>query len=99
MTLIDVVGTGSQVLRTTVENHGTGGGVGRAGAVPTVTPRGARGAVDPHHAGGGGRIRASGAALLGGKGLDRHAAPGPEGLLAGPPALPGHACRHRPQLP
>ena len=69
------------------------------GPVPAVPPAGARGAVDPHHAGGGGRVRAAGSALLGRQGLDRHAPAGPEGVLARAASLPGHARRHRPQLP
>ncbi len=75
------------------------GGHRNDGAVPAVPPARHRGPVDPHHPRGGGRVRAAGAALLGRQGLGRHAAPGPEGLLAGPHPLPGHARRHRPQLP
>ena len=40
-----------------------------------------------------------GAALLRRQGLDRDAAPGREGVLARPHPVPGHARRHRPQLP
>ena len=81
-----------------MESHGAGG-VSRSRPVPTVTPPGSRGPVHPHHAGGGGRIRAARPALLRGEGLDRHAAAGPEGLLAVAAAVPGHARRHRAQLP
>ena len=52
----------------------------------------------PHHPGGGRRVRAAGAAVLRRQGLDRHAAPGDQGVPAGPAAVPGDACRHRAQL-
>ena len=47
-------------------------------------PPGARGRGDPHHPRGGGRVRAARAAVLGRQGLDRHAAPGREGVLPRP---------------
>src|SRR3712207_8367056 len=43
------------------------------------------------------RVRAARAPVLGRQGLDRDAAPGPEGVLAGADPVPGHARRHRPQ--
>ena len=57
-----------------------------------------RGRVDPHHPRGVRPVRASGAAVLRRQGLDRDAAPGDEGVLAGPAAVPADARRHRPQL-
>ena len=70
-------------------------GAGRRGSLPPVAPGGSRGARHPRLPGGGGRVRAPHAPVLGGQGLHRHAAPGQEGLLAGPGALPGAAHRHR----
>ena len=85
------------------DTAGRGTSAGRVppggGAVPALPSRGARGGVHPHHPRGGGRVRASRAAVLGRQGLRGHAAPGREGLLARTAALPGHARRHRPQLP
>ena len=52
----------------------------------------------PHHPRGGRRVRAPGAAVLRRQGLDRDAAPGDQGVRAGPAAVPGDARRHRPQL-
>ena len=62
-------------------------------------PAGPRGRGDPHHPRGRGRAREAGAAVLRRQGLDRAAAPGREGVPAGAGAVPGHARRHRPQLP
>ncbi len=64
-----------------------------------LAPRRARVGGDPHHARGRRRARAPGAALLRRQGLDRPAAPRREGLPAGAVPVPGHARRHRPQLP
>ena len=68
---------------------------GQYEAEPPAVP-GGRG--HPHHPRGGRRVRAPGAAVLRRQGLDRHAAPGHQGVRAGPGAVPGHARRHRPQL-
>ena len=54
---------------------------------------------DLHHARGGRRVRAAGAAVLRRQGLDRHAAAGREGVRAGADPVPGDARRHRAQLP
>ena len=67
--------------------------------LPAQPARRARGRVDPHHPRGRGRVRAAGAAVLRRQGLDRHAAPRREGVLAGARPVPGDARRHRPQLP
>ena len=70
-----------------------------AGARPPLPPRRARGGGDPHHARARGRARAAGAALLRRQGLDRAPAARGEGVPAGQVPVPGHARRHRPQLP
>ena len=58
----------------------------------------ARGRGDPHHSGGGRGVRAAGAVVLGWQGLHRHAASGAQGVQARAVAVPGDACRYRPQL-
>ena len=68
------------------------------GSLPPVPPAGPGGPVDPRLPGGGGRVRAPDAAVLGRQGLHRHAAPGAEGLLAGAGALPRAPRGHRAQL-
>ena len=62
-------------------------------------PPGARGRGHPHHPRGGGRVRAARAAVLRRQGLGGDAAPGRQGVRPGPPAVPGDAHRHGPQLP
>ena len=76
----------------------------RAGARMTtadrpVAARRARGREHPRDARGRRRVRAPGAAVQRRQGLDRHAAPGAEGVLAGQDPVPARARRHRPQLP
>ena len=68
-------------------------------AAHALAPRRARVRGDPHHARGRRRARAAGAALLGRQGLDRAAAARREGVPAGQVPVPGHARRHRAQLP
>ena len=68
-------------------------------AVHALAPRRARGRGDPHHARGRRRARAARAALLRRQGLDRAAAARREGVPPGQVPVPGHARRHRPQLP
>ena len=58
-----------------------------------------RGRGHPHHPRGRRPVRAAGAAVLRRQGLDRDAAPGGQGVLAGSGAVLGDARRHRPQLP
>ena len=59
----------------------------------------ARGRIRPRDARGRRRVRASRAAVLRRQGLDRAAAARREGVPAGAVPVPGHARRHRPQLP
>ena len=64
-----------------------------------LSSRRARSRVDPPPPRGRGRVRAAVPAVLGRQGQRRDAAHRQEGVLAGAPAVPGHARRHRAQLP
>ncbi len=77
---------------------GRSAGTWRCNELRTGTPEDTRGRVDPRDARGRGGVRATRAALQRWQGLDRHAAPRHQGLLARAGAVPGHARRHRPQL-
>ena len=67
--------------------------------VRALAPGRAGGRGGAHLPRGGGRVRAAGAPVLRRQGLDRHAAPGREGVLAGADPVPAAARRHRAQLP
>ena len=68
-------------------------------ALRDLPPARAGGRGDPHHARGRRRAGEPGAAVLRRQGLARAAAPGAQGVPPGALPLPGHARRHRPQLP
>ena len=55
--------------------------------------------VDRDHARGGGGISQAGDALFDRQGLQRHAAPGDQGLSSGAAALSAAACRHDLEIP
>ena len=71
----------------------------RTAARRAVAPRRPRGRVDPHHPRGRGRVRAPGAAVLGGKDSIVMLRLAEKAFWPAPHPVPGDARRHRPQLP